>query len=116
MPTKTAPTTVFGLKTCDTTRACLKALENADFVDVRETGVPDELLARAEATFGSDLLNTRSATWRGLDEATRASDRSQLLRDHPLLMKRPLIQRGDDLYLGWTKETRAALNGGAENN
>ena len=103
---------VYGLKTCDSCRKALKALPGADFVDVRGDGVPDGVLAAALAQFGADLVNTRSVTWRGLDAAQRARPAGDLLRDHPALMKRPLIAVGDGLYLGWTAELRAALGAG----
>lgn len=102
---------LYGLKTCDTCRKALKALENATFVDVRSDGVPDEILAQAHAQFGDALLNTRSTTWRGLDQDERARAPLDLLRDHPTLMKRPLIEEGGQLYLGWTKPVQDALVG-----
>ena len=100
---------IYGLKTCDTCRKAIKALPDARFVDVRGDGVPDRVMALARATFGEALLNTRSTTWRGLSEAERAGEPSELLRAHPALMKRPLIADGDLLYLGWTKDVQAAF-------
>lgn len=111
MTAKNAEITVYGIKTCDTCRKALKALGNPDFVDVRADGLPTELLNRAAETFGTALLNNRSTTWRALDEAERARPMLDLLRDHPVLMKRPLIVSGQDLYLGWTDKTRGALLG-----
>lgn len=100
---------LYGLKNCDTCRKALKALRNVEFVDVRADGVPSELMARAYAEFGGALLNTRSTTWRGLDADERARDPLELLADHPTLMKRPLIEVGDALYVGWTKDVQEAL-------
>ena len=100
---------LYGLKNCDTCRKALKALGNAELVDVREMGVPDDLMARAWAEFGDKLLNTRSTTWRGLNAAERARAPLDLLAAHPALMKRPLIVAGGDLYLGWDKAVQAAL-------
>lgn len=100
---------LYGLKTCDTCRKALKALENAEFVDVRTQGVPDVVMQSALARFGPALLNTRSTTWRGLTEVERQAAPEALLADHPTLMKRPLIADGDTLYLGWTKDVQAAL-------
>ena len=64
----------------------------------------------AEAAFGNGLLNVKSATWRGLAEAERSRPMLDLIAEHPTLMKRPLIERGDDLYLGWNETTRRALD------
>ncbi|MFP7673884.1 arsenate reductase family protein [Marivita sp. S0852] len=100
---------IYGLKTCDTCRKALKALPNADFVDVSVTPVPGDTLDAALAQFGDKLLNTRSTTWRGLDEADRATEPRALLVAHPKLMKRPLISDNGTLYLGWDKATQSAL-------
>lgn len=106
-----APMILYGLKNCDTCRKAMKSLASAEFVDVRADGVPAEVLEAAFARFGQALLNTRSTTWRGLDEAERARPELDLLADHPTLMKRPLIADGDRLFLGWGSDTQAALGG-----
>lgn len=103
---------VYGLKTCDTCRKAMRALEGAELVDVRKDPVPGGLLENAQAQFGEALVNRRSTTWRGLDEAERARPPLDLLADHPSLMKRPLIEDGEDLYLGWTPEVQRALGAG----
>ncbi|SEO62691.1 arsenate reductase [Salinihabitans flavidus] len=100
---------LYGLKTCDTCRNALKRLGDVEFVDVRAEGVPEHVLSRAHDQFGGALLNSRSATWRGLSEAERARPALELLRDYPALMKRPLIVRDDEMWLGWDDEVQAAL-------
>ncbi|MCL3880758.1 ArsC/Spx/MgsR family protein [Marivita sp. GX14005] len=100
---------LYGLKTCDTCRKALKSLPNAEFVDVSVTPVPEATLDRALDTFGDKLVNSRSTTWRGLDEAERARPPKDLLIAHPKLMKRPLIDDGGTLYLGWDKSVQGAL-------
>ena len=102
---------VYGLKTCDTCRKALKSLPDAEFRDVRADGVPGEVMQEAHARFGAALLNTRSTTWRGLDEAERQGDPLALLAAHPALMKRPLIVDGGEMYLGWGPEVQAAVLG-----
>ena len=93
---------LYGLKTCDTCRKALKSLENAEFIDVRDPGVPPAVLQAALARFGVKVINTRSTTW-------RATDPLALLQAHPALMKRPLIVDGDTMYLGWTRDVQVAL-------
>ncbi len=100
---------LYGLKNCDTCRKALKALPAVDFVDVRADGVPPEVMQKAWEVFGMALVTTRSTTWRGLDEQARSVDPLSLLAEHPTLMKRPLIVRGDTMHLGWNKETQSAL-------
>ena len=100
---------VYGLKNCDTCRKALKALPNAALCDVRAEGVPDQTLQAAHEKFGDKLLNTRSTTWRELDAQARNSPPLELIRQHPALMKRPLIDVGGTLYLGWDAAVQQAL-------
>jgi Spx/MgsR family transcriptional regulator len=107
--------TFYGLKNCDSCRAALKALDGADiqveFQDVRNDGVPDEALRRALDEHGADkVINRRSTTWRGLDQAEREGDPVDLLKAHPALMKRPLIVLADGAtMIGWDDGARAAM-------
>ena len=105
----------WGLKNCDSCRAALKAIAGAgieiDVSDVRDDAMPAELLSRILESHGADqVINQRSTTWRGLNEAARNSDPVALLQAHPALMKRPLILlENDDSYIGWTQQAKAAL-------
>lgn len=100
---------IYGLKTCDTCRKALKALPDAELVDLREAPIERDLLDRALVMFGDRLINTRSTTWRNLGEEERQAAPAELISAHPAVMKRPLIVAGDQLYLGWTPQVRAAL-------
>jgi arsenate reductase (glutaredoxin) len=103
----------FGLKTCDTCRKALTSLAplhpDIKVIDVRADGIEPSQLTAFYARFGEDLINRRSTTWRGLDEATRAKDPVALLAEHPTLMKRPVIVEGEQAYLGWGKDVQSAL-------
>lgn len=109
----------YGLKTCDTCRKAQKALRTAGkditAIDVRADGVPAETLRRWITANGwKAVLNTRSTTWRGLsdDEKTGldAQKAEALLAAHPTLIKRPVIEYAGQILIGWTAETRGALN------
>jgi len=100
--------TIYGLKNCDSCRKAIKVL-HATLVDVRRDGVPDDIMSRALASFGTALVNTRSTTWRGLSEAERRKSPQELLKAHPTLIKRPLIAVHDRLFLGWNKEIEAEV-------
>jgi arsenate reductase-like glutaredoxin family protein len=104
---------LYGLKTCDTCRKALKALEAAGhaprFRDVRAEPLSADEIARLHAAFGEAVVNRASTTWRGLSEAERARPAEELLAAHPALMKRPVIEDGGRLYLGWGIEVQAAL-------
>ena len=80
--------TFYGLKLCDSCRAALKALQAAGIVvdvrDVRDDGVPETVLAAALASHGADrLVNKRSTTWRGLDQASRLMEPVALIAANP---------------------------------
>ena len=104
---------LYGLTSCDTCRAAQKALEAAgnvvDFVDVRKS--PLDAAARAQffRAFGMALVNRRSTTWRSLSDAERETSPDALLALYPTLMKRPVIEAGSALYLGWGDDVKAAL-------
>lgn len=106
--------TLYGLKTCDTCRKALKALESGgksvNFVDIRSGADLGSLLPGWLEAVGADaLINRRSTTWRNLDDATRAGDPLSLLKAHPTLIKRPVIDAAGKVTVGWTKDVEARL-------
>jgi len=101
--------TLYGIKTCDTCRKARKALPDAQFHDLRETPLDSATIARFLHAFGDALVNKSSTTWRGLSEHDRQRPAADLLADHPTLMKRPVIDTGDTLLLGWKPDVQAAL-------
>lgn len=111
--------TFYGLKSCDTCKKAQKSLmasgRDLDIRDVRADGAPEAALTAWIAEHGTDaLINRRSTTWRGLDDAARAKAETPegavaLLLQHPTLMKRPVIVDGDRTYVGWSKDVEAAL-------
>ena len=109
------PLTFYGLKSCDSCRAALKALAVAgievDHRDVRDDGVPAETLRQAIERHGADkVINRRSTTWRELDEKARQGEPVALLQAHPSLMKRPLIVQADGgSTVGWDAAVRKTL-------
>lgn len=109
MKTESEKMKIYGLKNCDTCRKALKSIPDSELCDVRAQGISPELLKAAFAQFGTALMNTRSTTWRGLDDESRAGDPLELITAHPSLMKRPLIVANNQMYLGWTKEVQDAL-------
>jgi len=100
---------IYGLRNCDSCRKAMKALPGAELVDVRAEGVPEDVLTRAYAQFGDALLNTRSTTWRGLDDSARSAPPLELIKAHPALMKRPLIEANGQLFLSWNKEVEGQV-------
>lgn len=108
---KNQETILYGLATCDTCRKAVRALRAAGrpvtLRDVRAEPLDPAERAAFLAAFGDRLVNRASATWRGLDEAARRAAPDALLAAHPALMKRPVVKRGGNLWLGWDKSVQA---------
>ena len=108
---------LYGLKNCDTCKRALKALDSdgqpIEFIDIRaEADLTNRVPVWLDGVDPARLINTRSTTWRQLDEGQRAradSDPAGLLIDNPTLIKRPVIETGNSVYVGWTKDVQAAL-------
>jgi len=106
----------YGLKTCDTCRKAQKELRAAgvafDVIDVRADGVSAEKLSEWTSKVDwKKLLNTRSTTWRNLDASDKdgvdAAKAITLMAANPTLIKRPVIELGREVLVGWTAETKA---------
>lgn len=107
--------TLYGLKQCDSCRKARRLLDELGvtyhFVDLRADatdaqGALDGTLLDyfLTAVPWEILLNRRSTTWRQLDAAEREAlgeDKARaLLRQHPTLLKRPLLVTESDVIVG----------------
>lgn len=106
--------TLFGLKNCDTCKKALKTLEAAGksvtFVDIRADADLQNLVPKWLSSAGADvLINRRSTTWRSLSDEARETDPEALLVGNPTLIKRPVIEAEQVVYVGWTKNVEASL-------
>jgi len=102
--------TIYGLATCDTTRAARKWLDAGKisyaFHDVRENGLTRPLVENWVKQAGWEkVLNKASTTWRELPEKDKASIDGKkavgLLLAHPTLVKRPVLDNAGKLTLGF---------------
>lgn len=108
---------LYGLKNCDTCKKALKELEAggkpAEFVDIRAEADLSTKLPRWISAVGDKLVNRSSTTWRNLSDADKARASGAalegLLLGNPTLIKRPVIEAGDDILVGWTPDTKARL-------
>ena len=105
---------LYGLKNCDSCKKALKALQSfgqsVEFIDLRALPVASEQLQKWLDEHGDAVLvNRKSTTWRGLDEQARQQPALALLGVNPTLIKRPVIESGDNSFVGWTAEVQAAL-------
>ena len=78
------------------------------FVDLREDGLDEKNLVRWQESLGWELLlNKRSTTWRKLPVADRddldSEKACQLILQHPTLMKRPVLEAGTEIRLGFNE-------------
>ncbi len=100
----------FGLKSCDTCRKALKSLRAADIepqvIDVRADGLTDDDITAIVNAFGDAIINKSSTTWRNLNDSEKANDPSDLLREHPTLMKRPVID-DEGWTMGWKPDVQS---------
>ncbi|GHT90090.1 arsenate reductase [Betaproteobacteria bacterium] len=107
---------IYGIKNCDTMKKTFAWLSEHgleyEFVDYKKTGVaaahlPDWMLRSDYKT----LLNTRGLMWKKLSEAERADvdlDKAQaLMRQYPALIKRPVLDTGKTLLVGFDAEKYA---------
>jgi Spx/MgsR family transcriptional regulator len=104
------PVKLYGLATCDTTRAARKWLDAKGvkhaFHDVREDGLTKPLVEAWVKQLGWEkVLNKASTTWRELPEKEKTGvDQKKaiaLLLAHPTMVKRPVLDRNGELSLGF---------------
>jgi arsenate reductase len=104
---------LYGIKNCDTVKKARKWLdENGiahDFHDFRKDGLDEALLSRWEQALGWEaLINKRGTTWRKLPEELRdtigAQTAHELMLDNPAIIKRPVVESGDRVSVGFNAD------------
>lgn len=109
---------LYGLKTCDTCRKAKKAMEAAgksvEMIDIRSDAVSNrDILRWIDDAGWETLLNTRSTTWRGLSEGDKADmdeDKAiALMEANRTLIKRPVIEWGEEIFVSWSKTVQAVI-------
>ena len=117
---KSGETVLYGLATCDTTRAARKWLSEHGiayrFHDVRGDGLSKPQAERWVTTLGWEkVLNKSSTTWRSLPETDKANiDAGKavaLMLAHPALVKRPVLNDGNTLLVGFKPDVYARALG-----
>jgi len=113
---------IYGLKNCDTCRKALKWLDSENiahtFIDVRKDGIDEDVVKRWLDSVGVDiLLNRRGTTWRGLSDGDKAKAESSdaeaisLMATQPALIKRPVFEKGAEIFVGFKDVEKAKLQG-----
>lgn len=109
--------TLYGIKNCDTIKKARLWLDQNDiayqFHDYRTDGLTPELLKNfAEQLGWNTMLNRSSTSWRQLSPEQQADltqeKALQLMLNTPTLIKRPILDTGNKLVIGFKSELYAA--------
>jgi arsenate reductase len=114
--------TIYGIKACDTMKKAFTWLDGHgvafDFHDYKKAGVTAAQLAHwCDAADWQAVLNRAGTTFRKLN----AADKEALTQDkaialmvaQPSMIKRPVLDAGDKIEIGFKPERYAALFDGA---
>jgi len=107
---------VYGIKNCDTMKKAFVWLDANglayEFIDYKKAGVAESHLPDWNHRAGWEkLLNTRGLMWKKLTDEERSSvDEAKALKlmaQYPSLIKRPVLDAGDKLLVGFTPDNYA---------
>ena len=107
---------MYGIKNCDTMKKAMAFLDAKgiafEFIDYKKAGVAEANLPDWAARAGWEkLLNTRGLMWKKLSDDERAAVDEQkalkLMAQYPSLIKRPVLDTGSKLLVGFSPETYA---------
>jgi arsenate reductase len=111
-------TVIHGIPNCDTMKKARAWLESHgvahEFRDYKKAGVEETRLRAWVKTLGWEvLLNRAGTTFRKLPDAAKAGlDERRaiaLMLEQPSLIKRPVLERGSALLVGFSPEKYRAL-------
>lgn len=113
--------TLYGIANCDTVRKARRWLADQGidyrFHDFRADGLKSEQVSAWLAELGPALVNKRSTSWKSLDPTSReelstGTDSTGALAAivaQPTLIKRPLLDTGNERHLGFSPATYATV-------
>src|SRR5690554_1940160 len=103
---------LFGIKNCDTVRKARRWLDGQqityEFHDFRADGLDEATIQRwLQSVSWEQLLNKRGTTWRQLNDPRKDTlDQNAaiaLMLAHPTLIKRPVIEDGHGVSVGFSE-------------
>ena len=115
---KTPSVTLWGIKNCSTMKKACAWLDaqgvTYQFIDYKKVDLAAELLPDWNRRVGwQTLLNKQGLTWKRLSDAERSHiDEAQalsLMSRYPTLIKRPVLDTGKHLLIGFSPETYATV-------
>ena len=112
------PLSLYGIPNCDTMKKARSWLESQDiayqFHDYKKAGIPRAKLDQWVKVVGWEvLLNRAGSTFRKLPDADRENlteaKAVKLMLAQPSMIKRPVLERGATLLVGFSPEKYSAL-------
>ena len=109
---------MYGIHNCDSIKKAKAFLDSNnvsyEFHDYKKQGVSPELLRHWCKSFGyENVLNRRGTTWRKLDAETQATINEEtailLMQELPSMIKRPLLDTGKKLVIGFDQSEYESL-------
>ena len=109
---------LYGIPNCDTIKKARKWLDNHnleyEFHDYKKHGVPEKNLQQWIKKSGWEvILNKRGTTWRKLDDTVKNNidevSSIQVMLDNPSSIKRPVLENGKTLLIGFKEEEYKTL-------
>ncbi len=110
---------LYGIRACDNCRKAWRWLEKRDiefrFCDVRDEALDESRLKKWQQQLGWEpLLNKKSITWRKIPPFDRAElnerNARTLILNFPTVMKRPVLDMGTQVVLGFDADEYDALD------
>ena len=109
---------IFGIKNCDTMKKAMTWLDTHgvtyEFIEYKKAGIAEQHLPDWNRRTGwKVLLNTRGLMWKKLSDDQRADvdeiKALALMAEHPSLIKRPVLDTGKALLVGFDADAYAKL-------
>lgn len=109
---------MYGIPNCDTIKKARAFLDkhaiDYQFHDYKKQGISASLLKQWCLEFGyENVLNRRGTTWRKLDDETKDHINMEsaitLMQELPSLIKRPILDKGSKLLLGFKQSEYESL-------
>ncbi len=107
-------TILYGIATCSTCKKARNWLDEQGqpyrFHDFRKDGLDPDWLQTLIGRMGYEaLINRRGTSWRQLDASLKAdltpARALALMLEYPALIKRPVLERGDEVLIGFTPQS-----------
>lgn len=111
-------TKIYDIKNCDTMKKAMKWLDDHnvsyEFHNLKKVDMDQDVLKQAIDQHGWEtVINKRGTTWRGLPQTIQNEMNDEkainIANDNPSILKRPLLLRLGQTYIGFDKKTYEEL-------